>query len=42
MTNVRELLEGVVATMFQYGDVVPEIIELDGAPLIRRLTLERH
>jgi hypothetical protein len=41
MTNVRQLLEGVVAKMFQYGEVVPEIIDLDGKPLISRLTLER-
>lgn len=42
MTNVRELLEGVISQMYQYGDVVPEIIDLDGTPLVRRLTLERH
>jgi hypothetical protein len=41
MTNVRQLLEGVVAKMFQYGEVVPEIMDLDGKPLISRLTLER-
>lgn len=42
MTNVRELLEGVVAKMYQYGEVEPEIIELEGTPLIRRLTLKRR
>ncbi len=41
MTNVRELLEGVVAQMYQYGEVVPEIVDLDGKPLVRRLTLKR-
>lgn len=41
MTQVRELLEGVIAQMYQYGEVVPEIVELDGQPLVRRLTLQR-
>lgn len=41
MTNVRQLLEGVVSKMYEYGEVVPEITDLDGKPLIRRLTLER-
>jgi len=41
MTHVRELLEGVIAQMYQYGEVVPEIVDLDGLPLVRRLTLER-
>jgi hypothetical protein len=41
MTHVRELLEGVIAQMYQYGEVVPEIVELDGKPLVRRLTLQR-
>jgi hypothetical protein len=41
MTNVRELLEGVVSKMYEFGEVVPEITDLDGTPLIRRLTLER-
>jgi hypothetical protein len=42
MTNMRELLEGVVAKMYQYGEVEPEIIDLEGTPLIRRLTLKRR
>lgn len=41
MTQVRELIEGVVARLYQYGEVVPEIVDLDGLPLVRRLTLER-
>lgn len=41
MTNVRELLEGVVAQMYRYGDVVPEIVDFEGTPLIRRLRFER-
>lgn len=41
MTNVRELLEGVVAQMYRYGDVVPEIVDFEGAPLVRRLRFER-
>lgn len=41
MTQVRELLEGVIAQMYQYGEVVPEIVELDRQPLVRRLTLQR-
>jgi hypothetical protein len=41
MTNVRQLLEGVVSKMYEYGDVVPEIIDFEGTPLIRRLTVER-
>jgi hypothetical protein len=41
MTNVRQLLEGVVAGLYQYGEVVPEIADFDGTPLVRRLTLER-
>lgn len=41
MTNIRELLEGIVSQMYQHGEVIPEIIDLDGLPLVRRLTLER-
>jgi hypothetical protein len=41
MTHVRELLEGVIAQMYQYGEVVPEIVDFDGQPLVRRLMLER-
>jgi hypothetical protein len=41
MTNVRQLLEGVVSKMYEYGEVVPEITDFEGTPLIRRLTLER-
>jgi hypothetical protein len=42
MTNVRELVEAVVNKMYQYGEVVPEIINFEGTPLIRRLTLKRR
>jgi hypothetical protein len=42
MTNVRELLEGVVAKMYECGEVGPEIIDLEGTPLIHRLTLARR
>lgn len=42
MTNVQELVEAVVAKMYQYGDVVPNIVDFEGTPLIRRLTLKRR
>lgn len=41
MTNVRELVEAVVARMYQYGDVVPDMENFEGTPLVRRLTLRR-
>ncbi len=41
MTNVRELLEAVITKMYEFGDVEPEVIELEGSPLIRRLVLAR-
>jgi hypothetical protein len=42
MTNVRELLEGVISRMYENGEVVPVIKDFEGTPLIRRLTLKRH
>jgi hypothetical protein len=42
MTNVSELLEAAVTSMCKYGDVVPETVDLNGTPLIRRLTLTRR
>lgn len=42
MTNVRELVEAVVNRLYLYGDVVPEIVNFEGKPLIRRLTLRRR
>jgi hypothetical protein len=42
MTNVRELIEAAVTKMYERGKVVPEIIDFEGTPLIRRLTLERR
>ena len=42
MTNVRELLEGVIARMYENGEVVPQIEDFEGTPLVRRLTLNRH
>lgn len=41
MTNVRELVEAVVAKMYEHGEVVPEIVDFEGKPLIRRLALRR-
>ncbi|HVX59010.1 MAG TPA: hypothetical protein VHC19_00365 [Pirellulales bacterium] len=41
MTHVRELLEGVVAKLHEYGEVAPEIVDFEGTPLVRRLTLKR-
>jgi hypothetical protein len=41
MTNVRELIEEVVSAMYQFGEVVPEIVNFDGEPLIRRLTFRQ-
>lgn len=42
MTNVRELLEGVIAKMYENGEVIPEVEDFEGTPLVRRLTLKRH
>lgn len=42
MTNVRELVEGVIARMYENGEVIPEVVDFEGAPLVRRLTLKRH
>ncbi|HET6882643.1 MAG TPA: hypothetical protein VFI31_20920 [Pirellulales bacterium] len=42
MTNVRELIEAAVTKMYEHGEVIPEIIDFEGAPLIRRLTLRRR
>lgn len=42
MTNVQELVEAVVAKMYQYGEVVPEIVDFEGTPLIRRLSRKRR
>ena len=42
MTNVRQLIEAAVTKMYDHGEVVPEIIDFEGAPLIRRLSLQRR
>lgn len=42
MTNVRELLEAVIARMYENGEVVPQIEDFEGTPLVRRLTLKCH
>jgi hypothetical protein len=39
MSNVAELIEAVVSRMYERGEVVPEIINLDGKPLVKRLKL---
>jgi hypothetical protein len=41
MTNVKELIEAVFAAMSERGRLVPEIINREGPPLIRRVTWER-
>jgi hypothetical protein len=42
MTNARELVEAAVTKLYDYGEVDPEIVDLEGTPLIRRLTLRRR
>jgi hypothetical protein len=41
MSNVLELLEATLARMSRCGTVVPEVIELRGTPLVKRLILDR-
>lgn len=41
MSNVAELVEAVVLRMYERGEVVPEIIDLDGRPLVKRLKRAR-
>ncbi len=37
MTNVPELVSAVIATMSKYGQVVPEVIDMEGTPMVRRI-----
>jgi hypothetical protein len=37
MTHVAELVEAAIAKLYELGDVQPEIIELEGTPLVKRL-----
>jgi hypothetical protein len=42
MQNVAELIQAIAAKLQERGEVVPEIINFEGSPMVRRLVFHPH